>query len=319
MRTTLERPALWNLLAKTTATPLRPVVRALFGRQSLTDAWRDFEPTASSVAELTVDASASSAAEAIDRAELMLRRHGVVVIAGAVGADAVAAASAEVDALISELEEQTSRGSLYGDNPEYFWQVGHSFIPTYFGMINHEKPVVFIRAREADVADAGMIDIFQFDRLAALKRLAASQALLDSRFPEMAAEIIRRVLPFNKVATNLYHNASVTNTRGLHIDSLGASYKAFLYLRDVLVPKDGPYSFVPGSHSEGARLSRSVFLNRSRRRSECDMPEVKGKEVAMLAPRGSIIISSQAGIHGGYPQQEGGLRTAIVRNYLNVG
>ena len=104
-------------------------------------------------------------------------------------------------------------------------------------------------------------------------------------------------------------------TRGLHVDNLHRYYKAFLYLSDVRTAGDGPYAYVPGTHRRPDLLRREARLNSLIGRHEADSFAFEGMEIPILAPKGSIILSCQSGVHRGLPQTWGASRTVLVGNY----
>jgi hypothetical protein len=113
---------------------------------------------------------------------------------------------------------------------------------------------------------------------------------------------------------NLLHNGSVTNTRGLHVDSLNGNYKAFLYLGDVRA-EDGPYAYVPGSHNRADLLRREARLNSLLGRAETDSHAFDDLALSFPVPRSTLIVSCQSGVHRGLPQKPGASRSVLVANF----
>lgn len=182
----------------------------------------------------------------------------------------------------------------------------------YGTMAASETAVVSVRGD--DGVDAGMIDIFNVDRLLPGVGPALREAMLSVGTIELlelatGAKVEDRNL-------NAYINESVTATRGLHVDSYSRKqFKVFVYLTDVLSLDDGPYCYAPTSHRlEGMeeanrRLADAFGLSKTDVRL-CP-PELP---LPLLAPRGTIIVSDQGGAHRGFPQIPGSRRILGVLN-----
>src|ERR1043166_9381358 len=132
---------------------------------------------------------------------------------------------------------------------------------------------------------------------------------------DVIKQIVAAVTSFGIQQFNLYRNESVTNTRSLHIDNIGDTYKVFLYLSDVEAAGEGPYMYVPMSQKDKAMLSKIIYLNKVKGVRATDMPAFPA--VQFLGKAGTAIISCQGGIHGGLPQRPGASRTVLVSNYYS--
>jgi hypothetical protein len=160
--------------------------------------------------------------------------------------------------------------------------------------------------------DAGMIDIFHVDRAVPVLATLPGREDLAAIVSQAAGR------SFGAHHVNAYVNRGVDRPRPLHADSYRGQYKAFLYLTDVTRPADGPYRFVPGSHRPGLvhRTARRL-VNRLRGHPITDALLAELHPAASLfAPRGTLIISDQSGIHGGHPQSADGLRILVVTTLL---
>lgn len=94
-----------------------------------------------------------------------------------------------------------------------------------------------------------------------------------------------------------------TSKRGFHVDVLyPPMVKAFIYLNDVEDLGDGPYTIVPGSHRWWFRKFVNDVINAltigARRDMRYFVPEDTMRTV--LAPAGTIILSTQDAIHKGW-------------------
>ena len=126
------------------------------------------------------------------------------------------------------------------------------------------------------------------------------------------------------------HNTPEIPVRGFHIDTFEAStFKAFLYLSDV-GPKDGPTSFVLGTHKdkELRRLKQEVWgparseeYNKNYAphptnflRSELGEQRLKNW-VKILGKKGTLVLFDTWGVHCGTSSLLGGDRHVVVNYY----
>lgn len=163
--------------------------------------------------------------------------------------------------------------------------------------------------------DQGMIDMRNADEIIPeLKEFRDDEYLLDlvnsvtdkEYVPEMRA----------------YINESVTHTRNYHSDTVlgnpfgGSSFKSFVYLTDVSDPSYGPYSYVKGSHRDIGKRFTNMYLNALRDEPKNEMHYFYPKDAEnFLAEVGDVVMSNQAGVHRGIPQEEGKKRVALVITY----
>lgn len=130
---------------------------------------------------------------------------------------------------------------------------------------------------------------------------------------------------------NAYINVGVSNTRDYHVDNFSANYKAFIYLADVPDESYGPYSFVKGSHHfyipkylNIYRNSWLMFLNKiglsKQVRRIPDMIKFYNKNQVYhaIGKKGTLVISDQAGLHRGLPQEPNKKRVALIFNFTMV-
>jgi|GEM_PF-901465 hypothetical protein len=184
----------------------------------------------------------------------------------------------------------------------------------YRTMAESETAVVSVRGDDDDGVDAGMIDLFNVDRLLPDLGPALREAMLSVGTIELLELATGATVEDRNL--NAYINESVTSTRGLHVDSYSRKqFKVFVYLTDVLSLDDGPYCYAPTSHRlEGMeeanrRLAGAFGLSHTDVRL-CP-PELP---LPLLAPAGTIIVSDQGGAHRGFPQVPGSRRILGVLN-----
>lgn len=159
--------------------------------------------------------------------------------------------------------------------------------------------------------DDGMWDIFNIDdAIGALSDIKNDQQIIET----ITNANSERVEPTNM---NVYWNRSVTQTRDFHADSFASQYKSFLYLTDVPDKSHGPFSYVRGSH-ETSYVSRKIrtLLNTVKSNPKTNAVSVNESNVVYCtAPKGTLIIANQAGLHRGIPQEEGKERMLLATSY----
>lgn len=178
---------------------------------------------------------------------------------------------------------------------------------TYGEMANADEPVADRRTG----TDEGMIDIFNMDTVVPdIEKIKSDPDI--NGIINMAAG--REFTPTN---INTYVRRSVTNPTWYHADSY-SKFKTFVYLTDVPDRTYGPYSYVEGSHNVSTvEKFGTVFLNRIKGQSGASHAIVPNPEEALhaTAPKGTLIISNQAGYHRAHPQEEGRERVLLTTSY----
>ncbi len=237
------------------------------------------------------------------RARDTLDEYGIVIFPKAVDRDACTRAC---DALSTVHARYAAKGETYFEDDEAIFQDGPGKLTGYRALSTHEKMVITVRHGQ----DAGMVDIFNCDRLAPeecrpLRDLFTRDDLLRVFSDE-------GVVPRN---LNVYLNSGVTRTRGLHVDSYSGQLKAFVYLTDVNELSAGPYCYVKRSHRDGA------FRCANRQLTANIKPGTEAPIIDPLAftpvigERGALVISDQSGVHRGWPQMQGAFRAVAVMSY----
>lgn len=242
-----------------------------------------------------------------DKAKSILDEFGIIVIEDLLPKEYITDFQKKITDTIGTYLNKLEDG-IYEDS-QVLVQGDKKKVFGYQKMAEYGKPVIEIRQGQ----DQGMIDCFNVSEL-----LGIEAKPLNNMFssPTIYGLFSKRggVTPKNM---NVYINKGITRTRGFHVDSYSPQLKAFIYLTDVLDLDDGPYTYIKGSHNSSpySRLNRSLshFLpNRT------EAPIVPLSMICpILARKGSLIISDQAGFHRGFPQSENGERAAITMNYTN--
>lgn len=185
---------------------------------------------------------------------------------------------------------------------------------TFAQLIGAPKPAIRRNTGLADGIDEGFTKIYNADQLFK-DHSAVFDEFLRNKFVE---EIIRPAVEEDCRYTNVdvFVNESVTNTRGFHVDTDFAAARLFLYLTDVNEPSDGPYTFVYGSHSDPALIPLNQEIGGLLNRNVLDCNFFSEERVKkFVAPRGTLIISMQNGVHRGWPQETGHRRMLAVGHY----
>jgi hypothetical protein len=293
---------------------LRPLLGRFVTSRSYESIGRAFRPASVAAEDLSL-AGTNLTAAGMDRAASLLDRHGVVVLRDFVDSALIEAARHEADLLTERLQRAIATASNDGEMGNILWQVGGARFPSHRMILAHGRPLANLRSRKRGTINGGIIDLFFLDRAARENGWTALLSCCACLQSGHIARIITAVSRTRPQQVNMLRNDSVTATRGLHVDNLDGSYKAFLYLSDVRGLADGPFAYVPGSHRRPDLLRREARLNSLKGIAENDSYAFNGREIAVAVSQGSVIISCQSGVHRGMPQQMGASRTVLVGNY----
>ena len=273
----------------------------------------DFRPTNVTAEKLALDAS-DLTPKSLACAASILDWHGVVVLRDFMEPSLVAIARAEAEILTARLGCALAAPQDHGRAGNILWQVGGARFAGHKAILAQGRPLANLKSRDRGTVNGGIIDLFFLDKAAGENGWGALGACCKRLQAGPVAEIVAAVSRAGPRQVNMLRNDSVTRTRGLHIDNLKGSYKAFLYLSDVR-KEDGAYAYVPGSHRRPDLLKREGRLNGLKGRPETDSYAFEGYEVVFPVKKGTVIVSCQSGVHRGLPQQPGASRTVLVGNY----
>ncbi|WP_414830135.1 hypothetical protein [Alteromonas sp. H39] len=244
-----------------------------------------------------------------------LRHYGVVCLTNVVSEQSINDFNGKFDALMSRLSDDaanpdTEHGCIDGVS----WQRNLKLANNFNELVEFGAPIVNIRGSES--SDTGMRDVFNVQKI----KDFASDSLItecEAQFSSgLVQQIVRQVSPFLYTNTQVYENQSITDTRGFHIDNIFGTHKAFLYLTDVLSEGDGPYCYAPGTHK--LPYLHRLELRYTERMGIRSRDMLSGDylhAIKMIAPKGTLIISNQTGIHRGIPQRKGAFRRVLVGNF----
>lgn len=241
--------------------------------------------------------------ESFERAAAILDSFGIVIVPSFFDCDECDRIARSVEALHSRCRD---RGVPFHEDEQVVYQAGAGRLKGYHQFSHCGKTVMHVRGG----ADNGMVDIFNCD-LALPGELKPLRQAFESQ--EVLGALGRRGLTPRNL--NVYINRGITQTRGFHVDSYSEQIKGFIYLTDVVRLEDGPYTFVKSTHRESAvrRANRKLCGDM---KPPTEAPIVDPLAIMpALAPKGSLIISDQGGIHRGWPQGAAASRMVAVMNY----
>lgn len=246
-----------------------------------------------------------------------LNENGIIVIDNFLPQVLAKAAGEELKSFLTPKQEKLKMVSAFEDESCYC-QIGHTRLKNYNDFANYHKPALLLRNQAREMEDGGMLDLFGVDKM--IHNYAALKECIKIQQAYNVFDIIQQQMKHNikEHQLNCYLNQSVTHTRGLHLDGIGETYKYFIYLTDVQELADGPYSFVPRSHSNRKVLMQNMLTNqlyKNYTRPE-DILLSEQYAIPVLGKAGTLVLSNQNGIHKGYSQLLGRERIALVKIFF---
>lgn len=239
-----------------------------------------------------------------DDSLLILRESGIVTFLSEIPADILSKSVEQMKGLISSARAG-SQG--LGHVPWRYMQK----TDTYRSAMESDIPVVSIR----EGADGGMVDVFHADAFVKELADATTELVWEANVERMLSEISGEKISFRNF--NIYWNEGVRATRGWHVDSYGGrQFKLFIYLTDVLSLADGPYCYVPRSARTPGfeEANRKISGLISAQPTDVNLFD-SSEALALIAPRGQVVISNQSGAHRGHPQEAGHFRCIASLNF----
>ena len=295
----------WKRRQETPAVELDPSDLRLFGDVVL-EYLRNLpaEEIARRLEEISLDGIRDDADFA--RAQEILDREGIVIVRNFLSEEVIALGERASDRVKAALDKAPAGTNVEDD--EIFLQGGEEVVKVYADLAAHPKSIITVRKG----ADAGMVDVFNIDRLIGEDREALRAPFLQDWLLKLISEKDETLTPDNM---NLYLNRGIEKTRGFHADSYRQNLKGFVYLSDVTGLGDGPYCFVRRSHKDGPwRRANKKISELAANKKETPFVDLS-MIVPVIAPRGSFVLSDQAGFHRGIPQAPGAERRVLVMRY----
>ena len=159
--------------------------------------------------------------------------------------------------------------------------------------------------------DDGMIDVFNVDNRVPEVKSFKEDEMINDIINSAASE------SYSPDNVNVYWNRSVTTTRDFHADTYRDQFKSFVYLTDVPDRSYGPFSYIKGTQDiSGLKIYISKKINSIKGNPSTDAVFYDEDDVTYFtAPKGTLIISNQAGYHRGDPQEEGRERMLVTTSY----
>ena len=242
-------------------------------------------------------------------AKHLLKENGIVVVPNFLDAETVNSMYNANNSLLKEISEIEEMSDGYYEDEHIIVQSSDLRINGYLALSNHKKTIANIRQGQ----DLGMIDIFNVDKSKHHQDIEIGNIVRKKKNLNQLVFGIERNMELSNI--NLYHNDSITKTRGFHMDDLSNTHKAFIYLTDVDELSNGPYCYVKGTHKPGPYREANLAIgNKSVKFTESPYAPISSI-VPILAKKGSLVISDQTGIHRGMPQKENFKRTVLVARY----
>jgi hypothetical protein len=244
---------------------------------------------------------------ALRAAEKILDREDVIIIRNFLSSEVLNAVSTAADFLKVNLAK--SGGTSNRETDTLLVQSAQRVVNGYDGLSRYPKAVENIRRG----ADEGMINVFNFDRLILEIR--------DTLREPFHGELLLRLLgggdlPLQPANLNFYLNRDITHTRGFHVDSYERSLKGLCYITDVAGLEFGPYCFVHRSHRPGPSRRANMKISELAA-APTEAPFVDPSMILpCVAPRGTLVLSDQSGVHRGFPQAPGHGRQVLVMRYM---
>ncbi len=161
-----------------------------------------------------------------------------------------------------------------------------------------------------DAYDTGFMDINNVHLIDPIFKEAVNIEKIEEILKEINKNIYLRHV-------NAYYTNSLENPRGFHVDSPHIkAYKGFVYLTDVSDDNE-PYSFIEKTHRFCFLRYINLIYNLFNGYLLTDMRIHDSKKIIkFIAPKGTLIISSQDGMHRGFPQKKGYSRIMLVYNFI---
>lgn len=246
----------------------------------------------------------------------VLSRYGVVCIPNFVSASILDNFNDVLEKVLSDVSfnQKLYPEKEHGEVKNIAWQRNTAIAKSFNQLVDYPIPIINIRGGSGN--DTGMIDFFNLNKVPEFKTNTSFTTLFNSLSKGFVAQTVARVSPYRFSSMQMYKNSSVTDTRDFHIDNMLGTHKAFLYLSDVNCADDGPYCYVPSSHRIPYLHRLELRLTDKSNNMKRDIRSGKFlRHIKFLAPRGTLIISNQTGIHRGFPQRCGHVRKALVSSF----
>jgi len=171
--------------------------------------------------QLSVNCSSDDTAQVVARASDILQANGLVVLHGLVAPELADRAAAELAEYVTDILVRL-QDSTHFETEEILAQSDSHVVKGYQSLVDYPRPVLNLRRRESDKPDAGMVDIFNLQRM--LHRFRHLRHCYASLSDQSIQRIVNAQVDGGVChrQLNAYVNESVVKTRNAHIDTLAA-------------------------------------------------------------------------------------------------
>ena len=259
------------------------------------------------VNDLKVDHKAPNS---VDEALKKLDQDGIFIIPNFISESASDALCTEIEEVVDSYKNKLESNDSFEDEAALIHRgLNKKRFKKYNDLASYPRSILDIRSGK----DSGMIDIFNIDYL--LNSELNNKTIEEVRSNSFLNSFLSSMPKSLKMKNiNSYVNSGITSTRGLHVDSYNNQIKIFIYLTDVLELKQGPYTYVKGTHKDNPYRHLNKHLSDAFS-VKTETPIVDYKDIyPILAKKGSLVISDQSGFHRGFPQSEDGFRRTLTIN-----
>jgi hypothetical protein len=173
-----------------------------------------------------------------------------------------------------------------------------------------ENSWLYVRANNDEGRDTKVKQFFGFDELNDdLKQFVDSRKILNLFERKLGKKLVMRN------CSMMVDEPDTETKRSFHSDNNPpASFKAFIYLTDVLSEKNGPFSVIVGTHRAHYLRAKNVISNimNDRKVSDLETYLPKKEETAFIGKKGTAIFSTQTAFHRGNPKHSEKTRYMLV-------
>ena len=171
----------------------------------------------------------------------------------------------------------------------------------------------YVRGNKGDGRDTKVRQFFGFDNLNSnLKKIIDARTVTNLFEEKLGKKLVLRN------CSMMVDEPDTETKRSFHSDNNPpASFKAFVYLTDVLNETNGPFSVIVGTHRSHYLRAKNVVSNILNNRKITDLETYlpKQKETAFTGKKGTAIFSTQTAFHRGNPKHSEKTRFMLVFYY----
>ena len=171
----------------------------------------------------------------------------------------------------------------------------------------------YVRGNKGDGRDTKVRQFFGFNHLNdKLNEIVESETVTKTFEEKLGKKLVLRN------CSMMVDEPDTETKRSFHSDNNPPpSFKAFVYLTDVLEEENGPFSLIKGTHRAHYLRAKNVVSNilNDRKVSDLETYLPKEKETAFTGKKGTAIFSTQTSFHRGNPKHSEKTRFMLVFYY----